>query len=163
MDPIETHHDITHIMVDTHINTHTHMYTEVQTEYHLFIILRSRQNGSYYADNILYYGNQSWGCLKVGRPLWPPAVPRLAARPSQSNPRGLGQRYCDLRNQEFRRWGSSGPSSLMKIHFLSYGNFCALFQISLTFVHLIYNNSALVQIMAWRWTGDKPSSEPMMV
>ena len=25
-----------------------------------------------------------------GRPLWPPAVPRLAARPSQSNPRGSG-------------------------------------------------------------------------
>ena len=23
-----------------------------------------------------------------GRPLWPPAVPRLAARPSQSKPRG---------------------------------------------------------------------------
>ena len=25
-----------------------------------------------------------------GRPLWPPAVPRLAARSSQSNPRGSG-------------------------------------------------------------------------
>ena len=25
-----------------------------------------------------------------GGPLWPPAVPRLAARPSQSNPRGSG-------------------------------------------------------------------------
>ena len=25
-----------------------------------------------------------------GRPLWPPAVPRLVARPSQSNPRGSG-------------------------------------------------------------------------
>ena len=25
-----------------------------------------------------------------GQPLWPPAVPRLAARPSQSNPRGSG-------------------------------------------------------------------------
>ena len=26
----------------------------------------------------------------------------------------------------------------------------------------IDNKSALVQIMAWRWTGDKPVSEPMM-
>ena len=26
----------------------------------------------------------------------------------------------------------------------------------------IGHNTALVQIMAWRWTGDKPLSEPMM-
>ena len=48
-----------------------------------------------------HYGNQSRCSLMGGWPLWPPAVPRLADRPSQSNP------------QEFRRWGSSGPSSLM--------------------------------------------------
>ena len=29
-------------------------------------------------------------CLMVGGPLWPPDVPGLAARPSQSNPRGSG-------------------------------------------------------------------------
>ena len=38
----------------------------------------------------LHYGNQSRGYFNYGRPLWPPAVPRLAARPSQSNPRGSG-------------------------------------------------------------------------
>ena len=27
----------------------------------------------------------------------------------------------------------------------------------------INNNSALVQIIAWRWSGDKPLSQPMMV
>ena len=37
-----------------------------------------------------HYGNQSWGYLIGGRPLWPPAVPRLAARSSQSSPRGSG-------------------------------------------------------------------------
>ena len=37
-----------------------------------------------------HYGNQSRGYLIEGRPLWPPAVPRLAARSSQSNPRGSG-------------------------------------------------------------------------
>ena len=37
-----------------------------------------------------HYGNQSRGYLIGGRPLWPPAVPRLAARSSQSNPRGSG-------------------------------------------------------------------------
>ena len=37
-----------------------------------------------------HYGNQSRGYFNGGRPLWPPAVPRLAARPSQSNPRGSG-------------------------------------------------------------------------
>ena len=46
MDSIETHHDITHIMVDTHTNTHTHVHrgtnrvssvyhTEVQTKWQL--------------------------------------------------------------------------------------------------------------------------------
>ena len=40
-------------------------------------------------DGLYHYGNQSRG-YHGGRPLWPPAVPRLAARPSQSNPRGSG-------------------------------------------------------------------------
>ena len=37
-----------------------------------------------------HYGNQSRGCLIRGRPLWPPTVPPLVARPSQSNPKGSG-------------------------------------------------------------------------
>ena len=37
-----------------------------------------------------HYRNQSRGCLMEGGPLWPPAVPRLAAWPSQSNPWGSG-------------------------------------------------------------------------
>ena len=41
-------------------------------------------------STINHYGNQSRGYFNYGRPLWPPAVPRLAARPSQSNPRGSG-------------------------------------------------------------------------
>ena len=38
-------------------------------------------------------------------------------------------------------------------------------KISLKFVLKgpIKNNTALVQIMAWHWSGDKPLSEPMMV
>ena len=40
-----------------------------------------------------------------------------------------------------------------------------LIKISLKFVPKgpINNNPALVQIMAWRWSGDKPLSEPIMV
>ena len=37
-----------------------------------------------------HYRNQSLGCLMRGWPLWPPIVPQLAARSSQSNPRGSG-------------------------------------------------------------------------
>ena len=37
-----------------------------------------------------HYGNQSRGYFSGGRPPWPPAVPRLAARPSQSNPSRSG-------------------------------------------------------------------------
>ena len=42
--------------------------------------------------------------------------------------------------------------------------FCILIQISLKNVPKgpIDNNQALVQIMAWRWIGDKPLSEPML-
>ena len=39
---------------------------------------------------VMHYGNQSNGYLMRGGPLWPPTVPRLAARSSQSNPRGSG-------------------------------------------------------------------------
>ena len=42
--------------------------------------------------------------------------------------------------------------------------FCILIQISLKFVPKgpINNKSALVQVMAWCWTGDKPLTEPML-
>ena len=43
-------------------------------------------------------------------------------------------------------------------------NFCILINSSLNFVPKgpIDNHPALVQIMAWRWIGDKPLSEPML-
>ena len=44
-------------------------------------------------------------------------------------------------------------------------NCCSLIKFSLKYVrkYPIDNNPALVQIMAWRRSGDKPLSEPMMV
>ena len=44
-------------------------------------------------------------------------------------------------------------------------NCCVLIKFSLKYVHMdpIDNNPALVQIMAWRRSGDKPLSEPMMI
>ena len=44
-------------------------------------------------------------------------------------------------------------------------NFRISIKISLKFVPkgLINNNPALVQIMVWRWSGDKPLYEPMLV
>ena len=43
-------------------------------------------------------------------------------------------------------------------------NVFILIKISLKFVAAgpINNKPSLVQIMAWRWTGDKPLSEPVM-
>ena len=43
-------------------------------------------------------------------------------------------------------------------------NSSILIQISLKFVQKgpVDNKPALAQIMAWRWTSDKPFSEPMM-
>ena len=43
-------------------------------------------------------------------------------------------------------------------------NICILIQISLKFVPkgLIDKKAALVQVMAWHLTGDKPLSEPML-
>ena len=44
-------------------------------------------------------------------------------------------------------------------------NFCILIKFSLKYVRKgpIDNNPALVQIMAWRRSGGKPLSEPMMI
>ena len=44
-------------------------------------------------------------------------------------------------------------------------NFCILIKFSLKYVHNgpIDNNPALVEIMAWRRSGDKPLSQPMMI
>ena len=43
-------------------------------------------------------------------------------------------------------------------------NVWILIKISLKFVFKgsVDNKPALVQVMAWRWTGDKPLSEPML-
>ena len=43
-------------------------------------------------------------------------------------------------------------------------NFCFLIQISLEFVHKgpIDDKRALVKVMTWRRTGDKPLTDPML-
>ena len=48
-----------------------------------------------------------------GRLLWPPAVPRLATRPSQSNPRGSGPEVLKRDRGHVTAWRSLGPSSVM--------------------------------------------------
>ena len=56
------------------------------------------------------------------------------------------------------------PYSIFKYIFLN-ENLEIFIKISLKFVPKgpINNILALVQIMAWRWPGDRPLSEPMMV
>ena len=54
--------------------------------------------------------------------------------------------------------------SIFQIHFREWKVFSALINISLEFIPKgqMRNILALVQIVAWRPTGDKPLSEPMM-
>ena len=63
-----------------------------------------------------------------------------------------------------RQNGRHFPDDIFKRIFLN-ENEWILIKISLKFVPKgpINNNPALVQIMAWRQSGDKPLSEPMMV
>ena len=66
-----------------------------------------------------HYGNQSRGFLMGGDHYDHPLCPGLQPRPPSQTPWGLGQRYWSVSevtwppNLEFRRWGSSGLSSLM--------------------------------------------------
>ena len=63
-----------------------------------------------------------------------------------------------------RQNGREIPDDIFKCIFLN-ENIAVSISISLKFVSkgLIDNMAALVQIMAWRRSGDKPLSEPMMV
>ena len=72
-------------------STHNLVFCDVGSKTDLFL----PWNGTWIGDScqhalMFHYGNQSRGYFNGGRPLWPPAVHRLAARPSQSNPRGSG-------------------------------------------------------------------------
>ena len=62
-----------------------------------------------------------------------------------------------------RQNGCHFPDNIFKVIFF-YENCWVLFQISLKYIPngAINNNPALVLIMAWCWTGDKPLSEPLM-
>ena len=53
--------------------------------------------------------------------------------------------------------------TIFKLVLLNEKKWCSLIKISLKFAHSgpIYNDPALDQIMAWRRTGDKPSSEQL--
>ena len=53
--------------------------------------------------------------------------------------------------------------TILKMHFFN-ENVWILLKILLKFVFMgpFDNKSALVYIMTWRWTDDKPLSEPMM-
>ena len=68
--------------------------------------------------------------------------------------------FNSLRPRQNRRHFAD---NVFKCNFLN-ENVCIPIKISLKFVSKgpINNIPALVQIMAWRWTGDKPLSEPMM-
>ena len=63
-----------------------------------------------------------------------------------------------------RQDGRLFPDDILKCIFLNENELISI-KISLKFVHKgpINNNPSLVQIMAWRRSGDKPLSEPMMV
>ena len=63
-----------------------------------------------------------------------------------------------------RHNGHHSPDDICKCIFLNENVYTSI-KISPKFVPkgLINNIPALVQIMAWRWPGDKPLSEPMMV
>ena len=63
-----------------------------------------------------------------------------------------------------RQNGRYFPDNTSKCTFLI-ENVWVSFKISLKFVPKVRNNNipVLVQIMAWRWSGDKPLSEPMMI
>ena len=83
----------------------------------------------------------SWGLCKIG---YPPETQLNTLRPRQN--------------------GRHFPDDIFKWNFLN-ENVSVSIRIPLKFVPNgpIHNIPALVQIMAWRWTGDKPLSEPMMV
>ena len=63
-----------------------------------------------------------------------------------------------------RQNGCHFPDDIFKCIFINENVWIAI-KISLIFVPKgpINNIPAMVQIMAWRWLGDKPLSEPMMV
>ena len=63
-----------------------------------------------------------------------------------------------------RQNGRHFADDIFKYFFVN-EKFCISINISLKFVPKgqINNNTALVQIMAWRRIGDKPLSEPMLI
>ena len=71
--------------------------------------------------------------------------------------------YLVVNTLRLRQNGRHFPYDIFKNIFLN-ENVWILIKISLTFVPKgpVNNNLALVQIMAWRRSGDKPLSEPMM-
>ena len=71
---------------------------------------------------------------------------------------------CALNTLRPRQDGRHLPDDIFKCISLNENVWLSI-EISLNFVckGSINNTPALVQIMAWRWLGDKPLSEPMMV
>ena len=72
--------------------------------------------------------------------------------------------HCSLNTLRPRQNGRHFPDDIYKCIFLNENVWISI-KISLQFVPMgpINNIPALVQIMAWRRSGDKPLSEPMMV
>ena len=76
----------------------------------------------------------------------------------------LCQFVLHINTLRLRQNGLHFPDDIFKGIFLN-ENVCILIKILPKFVPegLINNIPALVQVMAWRRSGDKPSSEPMMI
>ena len=146
--------------------------------------LRPRQNGRHFADDIfkcIFFNENFWIPIKISLKFVPkgpinniPALVQIMAwrRPGDkplSEPMmvSLLTHICVTRPQwvntlRLRQNGCHFPDGISKRIFFSEN--CSLMKISLKFVPQgpINNIPTLVQIMAWRWSGDKPLSEPMM-
>ena len=147
--------------------------------------LRPWQNGRHFADDILkciFLNENVWIPIKISLKFVPkgpinniPALVEIMAwrRPgdkplSEPVTVGLPTHICVTRPQwvntlRLRQNGLYFTDNIFKCIFLN-ENILISIKISQKFVPKdpVDNIPSLVQIMAWRWTGDKPLSEPMM-
>ena len=119
--------------------------------YHLFILLR-----------YIYTG---WHIQQSGFTIWSCGVntPYKAGSNNIRNMNYLTLKYS-INTLRPRQNGRHFADDIFKCIFLNENAWISL-KFSLKFVPKgpINNNPALVQIMAWRRSGDKPLSEPMMI
>ena len=131
------------------------------------IVIYQGTEGTTYPMYLISWPLMTWLCKKPGHQQpwhWPSLLIIFHFQQQESKGHGILKSYGELNTLRPRQYGGHIPDDSYRYIFL-HENVLNALRIPVKFVSRVQINNmpASLQIIAWRWPGNKPLSEQMMV